>query len=122
MKYRKLDANDDYTFGQNDGNFYYNLDACAQAVYTRMNLYLGEFWRDLNDGLPLFQRILGSYGSLSNLETIDGIMQQRILGTENVVDIFSFSSAFDREARQYSFQTKVQTSYSSQLINYQGAI
>jgi hypothetical protein len=119
MIYRKLDANGDFTFGQNSQDFYSGVYAVAQAVKTRMQLLKGTFWRDLSDGLPLFQSILGASGSPANLAQIDTILQNRVTGTPNVVGITAFNLSFNQSNRQLSYQASVQTAYSATPITIQ---
>lgn len=116
MRYRALTATGDYTFGQNQQDFIFDIYACAQAIKTRLQLYKEAFWRDLTDGLPLFQSILGSPGSAANLLVVDQIIKQRILGTPHVVEILSYSSAFNPNTRGYSFRVEVLTDYSAAFI------
>jgi len=116
MKYRRLSDTGDYTFGAADQDFVYDIDATAQAIKTRLQLYRDSFWRDLPDGLPMFQNILGSRGSISNLAQVDGIIQQRISGTQNVQAITEFSSEFSRDSREYIFTANVQTTFSQNII------
>lgn len=122
MKYRKLDDTGDYVFGQGNDDFFYDIYAVKQAIKTRMQLYLDSFWRALNDGLPMFQSILGSSGSAQNIATIDNIFSGRITGTQNVTGITFFDSDFDRNTRAYSYQAKVQTVYSDEPLTIQDSI
>lgn len=110
MIYRRLDANGDYTFGQNRQAFLSKEEGVAQAIYTRLKLLLAEWWEDTTDGLPLFQAILGARTN-SGTRAIDLILQKRIRGTTGVTDIFDFSSTFSSETRTYSFQCQVDTVY-----------
>ena len=114
--YRKLTETGDYTFGHNMLDFYEDIDAVAQAIQTRLQLYLGAFWRDLTDGLPLFQEIIASSGSQDHLLQVDNIFQERIKGTPGVLGIVSYTSSFNRETREYSFEATVQTEYSITII------
>lgn len=116
MRYRRLDSAHDYVLGQSSQDFISDLDAVAQAIYTRLNLYKGAFWRDTSDGLPLFQNILGTSGSPQNRSAIDGIIQNRIAGTQGVQTITAFSSTWDATTRKYSFEATVQTVYSTTII------
>lgn len=116
MRYRALTATGDYTFGRNKQDFIFDIYACAQAIKTRLQLYKGAFWRDILDGLPMFQNILGSPGSIQNIRAVDAIIKQRIVGTPNVVDIVSFSSNFDGNTRRYTFTATVQTVYSTTIV------
>lgn len=112
LQYRKLTETGDYSFGQGPQNFHSGVEAVAQAVKTRMQLYLGNFWRDVNDGLPVYQKMLGSSGSTENIATVDAILQERVKGTTGVQNILSYSSSFSPDTRKYSFKTLIQTDYS----------
>lgn len=111
MRYRRLDDNDDYVFGQSGQDFYTGVDAVAQAIYTRLKLLYGEWWEDISDGLPLFQNILGAPGSPQNKQAIDALITERILGTLNVKGINSFTSTIDANTRAYSFRCTVNTAF-----------
>jgi hypothetical protein len=53
MRYRKLDANGDYTFGGGSNDFLVNTpETVAQAVMTRLNLLQGEWFLDTTAGMP----------------------------------------------------------------------
>lgn len=116
MRYRKLTATGDMAYGQGNQDFHVDNEAVRQAIQTRLQLYKGAFWRDLNEGLPLFQSILGASGSQSNLDSIDNIIRQRVLGTQGVRSVVSLNSSFETEARQYLFTATVQTIYSTTVI------
>jgi hypothetical protein len=105
MRYRQLSSLGDYTVSV---PFLYNSPVCvAQAIETRLLLYLGEWFLDTSDGTPWFQSILGKPYS-SNL---DIYVKQRILGTPNVTSIVSFTSAFNGPTRTYTMTTVVDTAY-----------
>jgi len=115
VRYRRLDDNDDYVFGQSGQDFYSGVEAVAQAIYTRLKLLYGEWWEDLTDGLPLFQNILGS-GGPQNKKAIDALITERILGTLNVKGITNFTSSFEANTRSYSFQCTVNTAFGQVAI------
>lgn len=106
MKYRKLDSNGDMITGSGSNDFFTGRDAVGQAVATRLKLLYSEWWEDITDGLPLWQDILGRR---TPKDKIDAIYTARILGTQGVIGIQSFSSSFVN--RQYSFQANVNTTY-----------
>lgn len=116
IKYRQLSPSGDYVFGQGNQEFYYDVEAVGQAIKTRLDLLLGTFWRDLNDGLPLFQKILPSSGSPANLLTVDSIIQKRIAETQDVTAITFFQSVFNGDTRRADFETTVETLYSTLSI------
>lgn len=116
MKYFRLDSQGDMTFGFGDQDFVNDTDAVKQAIKTRLELYLGTFWRDLEDGLPMFQQILAQPGSQEHITLIDNIIKDRVLGTQDVTSIVTFNSAFNPNTRQYTAEIFAQSSYSTTPI------
>jgi hypothetical protein len=117
MRYRKQTSTGDMVRGQGSLDFYIDEpNAVGQAVKTRLQLNLGSFWRDLNDGLPLFQSIAGRPGSPEYLQSVDTIIQDRIKGTQGVTSIISYESSFNSATRSYRFDATVQTVYSQSTV------
>jgi hypothetical protein len=109
MRYRKLDpTTKDYMLGQNQQDFLSGVDAVAQAIYTRLYLLQGEWWEDLEDGLPLMQRILG-YRNTQNAADI--LIRKRIIETPNVLAMIDFVSEFNNDTRVYTFSCTVETAF-----------
>lgn len=113
MKYRALDSELDYTLGKNAQNFVSGVEAVAQAIYTRLYLLQGEWWEDLEDGLPLLQRILGYRNTR---QAADILIRKRILETTGVTELYNFSSSFNEDARVYTFSCSVVTIYGQVAI------
>lgn len=107
MIYRRLDNNGDYSFGRGKQDFIAASDAVAQAIKTRLLLLTAEWWEDQSDGTPLFQSILGAYGTEDSLDSVDLIIQERILGTDNVAEITEYTSNY--ENRVFSVSCTVNT-------------
>lgn len=117
MRYRKLDVFGDYSFGKGKQDLTFGIDAVAQAVQTRLNLLKGEWWEDTEDGIPLFEKVLGAPGSQDNIFIIDGILKSRILSTPGVLEIAKFESDFNNSTREYRFHCTLNTSYGSLELN-----
>lgn len=117
MIYRKLTAEGDYTFGHGASNFFSGVEAIAQAVKTRLDLYQGTFWRDLSDGLPMFQQILGSSGSEQHRSAVDQIIVQRVRETQGVTQVLGINSTWDPQTRHYGFDCTIQTEDSVTIIS-----
>lgn len=100
-----LDNNDDYSFGKGQQNITYGSYAVAQAIKTRLQLLKGEWWENIQEGLPLFQEILGTSGATSNIFIVDSLIKDRIIKTPNVLSIKDFNSKF--EERKYSFNCSI---------------
>lgn len=108
MRYRKEDANDDYIFGHGLSDFYQDVpEAVAQAVKTRLRLFTGEWFIDTTDGTPWRTEVLGKYTK----ETYDAVIRDRILGTEGVQEITSYSSSFDGNSRVLNVAATISTVY-----------
>jgi hypothetical protein len=113
---RRLSPTGDFTYGQNGQDFITDNEAVRQLIQTRMQLYRGAFWRDINAGFPLSD-ILGGSASPERLSAIDNAIRAVILGTEGVLGIVSYSSTFDPTTRAYSYTSVVQTIYSTTEIS-----
>ncbi len=118
MRYRKLTSDNDYTFGNGQLDFYRDVpEAVAQSVMTRLLLWLGEWFLDINEGTPYMQGILGKYSK----STADVTIQDRVLTTPKVVDIQNYESIKDPENRSLSVQFDLDTIYGPskvQVSNY----
>lgn len=111
MRYRPLSPTGDYTVGQ---PFLTNSPACvAQAVKTRLLLFLGEWFLDTSDGTPWFQSIVGKHPNTDP----STFVKQRILGTPNVISILSFTSSFDGPARKFSMTSTIATAYGNTTVS-----
>mgnify|MGYP001125351219 CR=1 FL=1 len=121
MIYRRLDANGDYVFGQGRSQFISGSEAVAQAVITNLKLLLGEWWEDVNNGLPLWQSILGIPGSEANQLSIDNIIKDRILKTNLngellVNSIDDYTRTYNATTRVYTFEAVITTIYSESVV------
>ncbi len=116
MRYRMLDVNGDYSFGRGQQNITYGVYAVAQAIKTNLMLFQNEWWEDLENGLPIFQQIIGNTGTMEHIDLVDSLIKKRITDTENVTSISDYTSEFNREARSYSFQCNVQTPFGNIVV------
>ena len=108
MRYRRQDENGDYTFGNGLNNFHIdNVDAVAQAIDTRLKLWVGEWFADVSDGTGWSQAILGKHSQ--NLYELT--LRQRVLDTQGVISIQEFQSALDPNTRSLVVTMVVETVY-----------
>jgi len=111
--YRKLDANGDYTFGQQATNFYVDSpEAVAQAAQTRLGLIQGEWFLNTSVGTPYNSQILGA-GMIS---TYDAAIQDVILNTPGVQRITSYASQVDPNSRAASVACTIDTIYGQTTV------
>lgn len=111
MIYRRLDDNGDFILGGGDSEFLSDVEAVAQAIITRIKLLQQEWWENLIEGTPLWQRILGSPAGEASIKAIDSILIKRIIDTQKVNEVKSYESSFDPQTRKYTFQATVNTEY-----------
>ncbi len=104
MTVRRLDSTGDIaTSGE---QFITGTDEIAQTVKTRLGLFLGEYFRDITDGTPWFQSILGKGSSVANKEAQ---LRRRIVRTEGVIRLTKFETDFDVQTRKYTVNVSALT-------------
>lgn len=112
MRYRRLDSNGDYTFGNGKYDFLVDIDAVPQAIKTKLSLFQGEWWEDLSEGLPFFQDIAGQFiKSEEDKDIVTQLYCNRIVDVDAVNSFLSLSSEFDFEKRKYSLVVSVDTTF-----------
>jgi len=121
IKYRRLDSDGDYTLGRGLQDYLTGIDAVAQAILTRLKLFLAEWWEDTTEGIPMFTKMLGTSGSATNISAVDLLIKTRITGTTGVTGITSYTSSFDSTTRAYTFTAYVETEYGSLEVSSEEA-
>lgn len=115
MRYRRIDADGDMTFGGGAANFLVDSpEAVAQAVLTRLRLMSGEWFFDSAEGTPYATEILGE----RTRSTYDLAIQERILGTEGVTSIATYSSSMD--GRALTVEATIDTEYGAATLSAKG--
>ncbi|WP_416778213.1 hypothetical protein ACNFJN_08430 [Xenorhabdus budapestensis] len=106
MRYRREDINGDYSFGQGDNTFLIDSpDAVAQAVKTRLNLWRGDWFLDMEEGTPYREAVLEkNYTSVMAL-------RERILDTEGVTEIITLDAIRHPATRKITITATLNTRY-----------
>lgn len=113
MRYRKLDANGDYVWGHQQNDFYRDqAEAVAQAVQTRLALFTNEWFLDVTDGTPWTTQVLDKYTK----DQYDAAITDRILGTQGVNQITSYSSAANTTTRKLAVTATIDTQYGTATL------
>lgn len=113
MRYRRLDANGDMTFGQGLGNFLINSpEAVAQLVMTRLRLNLGEWFYDTSDGTPWATQVLGE----RTQGTRDIVVRNRVQTTLQVVSVDTYGSLMDPQTRTWSAAMTITTAFGPAVL------
>lgn len=114
MRYRKLSSDGDYVFGSGKNDFLVNSpEAVAQAILTRLKLWLGEWFADTSDGTGWNQSIVGKQSK--NLYELT--LHQRVLETPGVKSIVDFQSALDPDTRRLTVSMTVNTIFGEASLN-----
>lgn len=113
MRVRKQDQNGDYVFGNGQGDFFRDSpEAVGQVCMTRLQLWRGEWFLDVEEGTPYLQGVIGKHKQ----QTAENVFRARILGTEGVRSIASLESNNDPEMRKLSVVASVDTIYGETQI------
>jgi hypothetical protein len=108
VRYRKLDANGDYSFGHSQDDFFINVPmAVGQAIGTRLLLHQGEWFLNTSDGMPWETDVLGFQTQLLK----DSAIKADINGTPNIIQIISYTSTFDSKGRALTVKFSANTIY-----------
>lgn len=108
MLIRRLDGNWDMTFGRGIVNYAKDEEATAQSVKSRLLLLLGEWFLDIEAGVPWLQQIMVKPADIPLTESI---IKQRILETVGVAELVNFDMIFDNNTRIISIAATVKNIY-----------
>lgn len=113
MRYRKLDQNGDYQFGNGGADFWKDQpEAVAQSVQTRLFLFRGEWFLDSTEGMTWKTEVLG----VRTANTRDPAIRRRVLGTTGVKAITAYSSNLNRDTRAFSVNLTIDTIYGAATV------
>lgn len=79
-------------------------DVVAQRLRITLSTFLGEWFLNTDVGVPYFQQV---FGKIRRKSTIDLIFQQIISDDPGVIEILSFQSTLEPDARGYSLTFSV---------------
>ena len=115
---RALDANHEPMYGNGQNNFLNDIDAVAQIIQTSLLLFQGEWWENLQDGLPLFQDILGTNNAKKN-DVIALTIQERILASAPpfVTGIRDIVTTYNTK-RKFTFAAIVETQFGNLAVTF----
>ena len=84
------------------------LDAVVQAISSACGLFKGEWFLDLEAGIPYFEDVLGQTYSQ---QTVLTIFRKQILKVPHVLQILEISSVFDSATRVLAVTFEVSTEF-----------
>ena len=106
MRYRALDENGDMVM-RNGQAYIEDVEAVQQACATRLRLLIEEWWEDINDGVPYWQKIIAT----RNIDEAVRIIKKRIEGTSNVLTVVALEHDWNNETRTMRIRAAVQSVY-----------
>ncbi len=113
MRYRKLSDSGDFVFGNGQADFYRDQpEAVAQAAKTRLQLWEGDWFLDLREGMPWRTKVLGK----GTAPVRDIAVMSHVLGTTGVKAILSYSSDLNRDTRKFTPQMTLDTIYGTATV------
>ena len=95
-------------YGNGALNYLYDNDAIAQIISDTLALELGSWWENLNLGVPILTKIIGSAPIAS---TITMVIKQAVLGLPYVTSVNNVTVSFDRSTRQVTYDAAVYTAF-----------
>lgn len=108
---RKLDEAGDVMFGRGLQSFHSGSPATVQRTRTRLLLVLGEWFLDTSEGTPWWENEDSTarpiMGVTRNLGYAEAVLKARILGTDGIASIESWSMSFNGDTRKLSVSATV---------------
>ena len=114
LSYLMLDANYDPVFA--NGTSLTGLQAVEQAILTRLNLFLAEWWENLKLGLPVFQVMLAQLGSARTIQAAQQAVAADILTLSPYVTSVTVVTVTLNSADQLAIQVTVQTIFGTTTV------
>ena len=106
MRYRALDDNGDMVV-RNGRAYITDVDAVRQACVTRLRLLWLEWWEDIQDGVPYWQKIIASRG----IDEAVRLVRKRIEGTDNVIAVVYMDHTWEPNSRTLYITAAIQSTY-----------
>lgn len=119
MRYRKQSTSGDYTFGNSKLDFYIDEPlTVGQAVKTRLQLWEGEWFLDIEEGTPWLIGVLGK----KTKDVADATIQDRILGTEGLVQLNNYESQINPINRVMTVSGDVDTIFGPTQLDIENRV
>jgi hypothetical protein len=116
ITYLQLDASYDPIFDPRAA--LQDLQAVEQAIKTRVLLFEGEWWEDLNLGTPMFQEIIGARATPNGQQVMSAALAARISGTPFVSTVQNINATFASASRKFSFSATADTSFGAVSVQF----
>lgn len=118
MKDWEIGSDGDLTLALGDFVFVEGSYRVAQAIETTLRTLRGEWFLNLDFGVPYFQNVLGK--KMIEQSDFDSIIKAAIVDIEDVNRILEYESSFDHPGREYSVSFKADTTFGP--ITWEGTV
>lgn len=110
MRVRKVDPiTGDMVFGGSQAAYHRDTpEAVAQIVESRLQLWSGQWYLDLDEGTPYEVEVLGRRTEAMR----DPALRARILDTAGVTEIARYDSVLNRDTRGFTVSATIITAFS----------
>ncbi len=96
MRVRRIDKDGDWTFGRGRNSYAATSESVAQRVRTRLQSFIGDWFLDLDHGLPWFARM----EKPADLAVLEADVKRCVLETPGVQTLTTFSIVLDPDTRK----------------------
>lgn len=96
----------DLLFTNGDLSLNSGLEAIRQCLQSRLSFFLGEWFLDIDLGVPYYQDVLKKN---PDPVVLDGVFKQTILGTPGVIGLDEFDMQLDTSARLFTLKFRART-------------
>ena len=104
-----LDSTHDLVLGSRNGiGIAKDGVAVAQGILTRLQLFKGEWYLDIEAGTPWFQKI---FADGSDIRIIEAEIKRQILATPGVRSISTFFLDIDKPTRAVTITSEIQSDF-----------
>lgn len=103
----------------NNVQFLTGVEEIRQTIETRLRLFMGEYFRDITEGTPWFQLILGKEKTLTSR---DAAIKNRVINTDGVVKITAYNANTEYGSRSYNVSMSVLTKYGVTELKIEGVV
>lgn len=113
MRIRAVDADGDRVFGHGQADLIQNKpEGVGLLVQARLGLWTGDWFLNLDDGMPYRTEVLGRRTEASR----DPAIRNRILDTQGVTAIADYAAQQNRATRALTVQATLNTTYGQTLV------
>lgn len=92
-------------------------DAIVQHVLQRLRTFQEEWFLDITVGIPYLQQIMVKNPDLNK---VDALIINEILGTPGITELLSFQSAVDNNLRQLAISFRARST--DGIVDYTGLV